>query len=266
MPIVHLETLDDPRVGGYHALLDHDRQRTGNQFLAEGRLVLERLVETGRYRLCSVLVSETAFRALEATLGHVDDRVPIFVSRTGSFRNLAGLNIHRGCLALAERPDPMELEALAAAARCLVLLDRVANPDNVGGIFRNVAAFGADGIVLNRSADPLYRKSIRTSMAATLAVPFVRVDAWTDAARVLRAGGFTIAALEPRGGLPIGRYAMAARPERLALLLGAEGDGLGADALAMADVRLRIPIARGVDSLNVAVASGIALAALTAVT
>jgi tRNA G18 (ribose-2'-O)-methylase SpoU len=172
---------------------------------------------------------------------------------------LSGINFHRGCLALAHRPPSAALESLARL-RLLVALEKVADPDNVGSIFRNALAFGVDGVIVDSaSADPLYRKAIRTSMAATLRLPFTRLDRWPDGLRPLRNAGFTVLALTPdANAMEIGAVA-AARPERMILMFGSEGDGLSREALEIADLRVRIPIDRRGDSLNVAVAAGIAL-------
>jgi len=148
--------------------------------------------------------------------------------------------------------------------RSLVLVEGVGNADNVGGIFRNAAAFGAGAIVVSHGcADPLYRKAIRTSMAATLRVPFTVVpfaDLWTAALTRVRAAGFELVALTPREpAVHLEEYARTSRAERIALLVGTEGPGLTAEAEALADVRVTIPIRADVDSLNVSVAAGIAL-------
>lgn len=264
MPTIILDTLDDPRVSDYHAIRDADLVRTRNLFVAEGRLVLERILHARRYCIRSILLSDAVHKALEATLRSVDGGVPIYVGRARDFRDLAGMNMHRGCLALVERPQAASVDEVARLARTVVLLDRIANPDNVGGIFRNAAAFCVDGVLLSRDCcDPFYRKSIRTSMGSTLSVPFAYwTDSWSVVAQALRALGFQIAALSPRTGVPVSAYQATTRPERLALLFGAESDGLHEAALAVADVHLRIPISRAVDSLNVAVAAGIALASL----
>jgi len=263
MPLVPLDTLDDPRVADYHIVRDGDLLRARNLFVAEGRLVVQRLVESRRYQLRSMLVSETACEALRATWSSVDPAVPIYVGRSSDFRTLAGLNIHRGCLALAERPAPRTFETIASGARTVVVLDGVGNPDNVGGIFRNAAAFAVDAVLLDRkSGDPLYRKAIRTSMAATLTVPFARMGGWAALGRALHEHGFTVAAFAPDGEHTLASFAATPGVRRLALVFGAEGDGLSADARTIADMRVRIPIRHGMDSLNVAVASGIALAAL----
>jgi tRNA G18 (ribose-2'-O)-methylase SpoU len=190
--------------------------------------------------------------------------VTAFVCDTQDFEQLTGYDFHRGCLALVSRPAPMPLEALIAHARSLVVLEDVANVDNIGSVFRNAAAFGVDGIVLSHGCgDPFYRKAIRTSMAATLRVPFVTAapgEGWTTVLTQLRARGFQIAALTLNArAQTLDAFAREPRAEKLALLVGAEGRGLGAEAEAIADVRVRIPIRADIDSLNLSVATGIAL-------
>ncbi len=190
---------------------------------------------------------------------------PVFLVGQGTIEALTGFNIHRGCLAIGERPARAQVADLLfrlPAARRLVVLERVANADNMGGIFRNAGAFGADAVVLGPGCcDPLYRKAIRVSMGAALRVPFRDAGDWGADLERLRASGFTVAALVAgEGASDIARYASAfPAGDRLALMAGSEGAGLTSEALAHADVALRIPMAPGVDSLNVATAVGIAL-------
>jgi tRNA G18 (ribose-2'-O)-methylase SpoU len=153
---------------------------------------------------------------------------------------------------------------LLAQGRVLLLLESIANPDNVGGIFRNAAAFAVDAVLLNdATCDPLYRKTIRTSMGASLRVPFARLE-WPDRLSDVRAAGFVLTALTPRQPAEaLDRFCAAHRGDRVALLLGNEGSGVSHAAAAACDHRVRIPTAPNVDSLNVAVAAGIALSRLT---
>jgi tRNA G18 (ribose-2'-O)-methylase SpoU len=149
----------------------------------------------------------------------------------------------------------------------LLGIENVGNPDNIGGLFRTAAAFGIEGVLLNAtSGDPLYRKALRTSMGASLRVPFARVDAWHASLEQLRQRGFRIVALTPAAGsLELRDFAASAgADDRLIVLVGAEGAGLDASTLALADVSVRIAIDTAVDSLNVVVAAGIALHALVA--
>jgi tRNA G18 (ribose-2'-O)-methylase SpoU len=257
-------TACDPRVAVYRGVSDPDLLRSRNLFIAEGRIVVTRLIES-RWSVCSVLVSDAARRGLESTLAAVPPRVPIFVCEAVDFFGITGHDIHRGCLALVERPPALHLEEVLAAARLAVVLEGVGNADNVGGVFRNAAAFGADVVVLSPTCcDPLYRKAIRTSMGATLRVPFVQLGEWPGSLAQLRAAGFRLVALTPREpSEPLDTYAARARGPKLALLVGAEGPGLTAAVESAADDRVRIPIAHGIDSLNLAVATGIALEQLT---
>ena len=255
--MTRVTSLDDPRVAAYRTLADPASLLRAGLFVAEGRLVVRRLLSSPRFETVSVLVTEAAFDAMRDMLQstHTD----VFVVGQQTMNQIAGFNIHRGCLALAKRPafgtlDDQPLDT----ARRLVILEGVNNPDNVGGIFRSAAAFGVDAVVLGPAcSDPLYRKSVRTSMAATLAVPFVAAGAWPDALGLLRDRGWSIVALTPRGAIPLAELPRAR--DRVALLVGAEGEGLSTAALAAADQQVRIPMENVVDSLNVTVAASIAL-------
>ncbi len=254
----------DPRVAEYRDVAEPELVKSRGLFVAEGRSVLQRVIEAERYQVRSVLVNDAAFRSLEPSLTRLGQRVPVYICDAGEFPAITGHNLHRGCLALVERPLPSTLNDLLAEApprARLVVLEGVTNADNVGGVFRNAAAFGAHAVLLSPTCcDPLYRKAIRTSMAATLRVPFARFDEWPEGLKVLHAHGFALVALTPR--MPsdaLDDFASGSGPTRLALLVGTEGEGLSPDAEALADYRVRIPIAPQIDSLNLAVAAGIAL-------
>jgi tRNA G18 (ribose-2'-O)-methylase SpoU len=261
-------TPDDPRVADYRAVSDPELLRSKQLFVAEGRLVVARLLEDRRWNVRSVLVNEAARRDLAPILAAASSRVPILVCEAADFLGITGHHIHRGCLALVERPPALSLGKALAESRLAVALEGVANADNVGGIFRNLAAFGADLAILSPACcSPLYRKAIRTSMAATLRVPFIHAEEWPAPLARLRQAGFTIAALvaaSAADGLEM-LDAFASRPPsaKLALLVGSEGSGLTSDGMSFADHLVHIPIAPEIDSLNVAVATGIALEQLT---
>jgi tRNA G18 (ribose-2'-O)-methylase SpoU len=258
-------TPDDPRAADYRGVSDPQLLRSRKLFIAEGRIVVTRLIEDGRWTIRSVLVSEAAKRDLEPMLAAIAARVPILVCEAAEFLGITGYDIHRGCLALVERRPALSLEAVLAGARLTVVLEGVSNADNVGGVFRNAAAFGADVVLLSPTCcDPLYRKAIRTSMGASLRVPFVQLGEWPASLPQLRAAGFQLVALTPREpSEPLDTFASRPRAPKLALLVGAEGPGLTAAVESAADDRIRIPIAPGIDSLNLAVATGIALEHLT---
>jgi tRNA G18 (ribose-2'-O)-methylase SpoU len=255
-----IASIDDPRLAAYRTLADPAALVKSGLLIAEGRLVVRRLLVGGRFAVHSILVTSAARQSLADVLIDGEGGVPVFVVDQGVMNAVAGFNIHRGCLALAERPAGATLTAadLGAASRVLVL-EGVNNPDNIGGLFRSAAAFGVNLVVLGPGcSDPLYRKAIRTSMAATLQVPFVAAGAWPDGLDLLRGHGFAVVALSPaRDAAAI--EDMPRNASKLALLVGAEGEGLSRAALAHADHVIRIAMAPGVDSLNVTVAASIAL-------
>lgn len=269
MPIHRISALDDPRVAVFRDVTDPELMRRHGVFVAEGRLVVERLLQSRRFRTRAVLSTETVLPALLPALREAIDTesVQMFVTPPGSMELVGGFNFHRGCLALGERPAPpialADLALDAPGPRLVLGLESLANADNVGAIFRNAAAFGVHAVVLDaRSCDPLYRKATRTSMGATLTVPFAIADEWRDALDTLRRAGYLLVALTPSAGA-IDIADAASAPElagrRLALLVGSEGAGLDDQTLARADLRVAIKMAAGVDSLNVATATGIAL-------
>jgi tRNA G18 (ribose-2'-O)-methylase SpoU len=265
MPIERVESLDDPRLIDYRHVPDPELLRRGEVFVAEGRLVVRTLLASSPLGTRSVLLTENAYRALADVIEPRLAGIAVFLVEQGTIEALTGFNIHRGCLAIGERPSRATVADLLTrlpTARRLVVLERIANADNMGGIFRNAAAFGADAVVLGPGCcDPLYRKAIRVSMGAALRLPFGHADDWEADLERLRAEGLTVAALvADEGADDLGRFASALpRGGRLAVVAGSEGFGLTAAALAHADVALRIPMAPGVDSLNVATATGIAL-------
>jgi len=263
--VIRIESADDDRVADYRVVSDPLLQRASGLFVAEGRLVVQRVLEDRRFRPKSLLLSEVSRRALEPWLSTLGADVTVYVCAIDAFRDITGFNIHRGCLALVERPAPLSCADAIEAAKLVVVLENVANPDNMGGIFRNAAAFGVDAVLLSPGcSDPLYRKAIRTSMAASLRVPFARLGAWPGVIAELRARRFVTAALTPREpAMTLGAF-VAGCSDRVALLVGTEGAGLSPEIEAAADVLVRIPIRADVDSLNVSAAVAIALHALSA--
>lgn len=262
--IVHITDLDDPRIAAYRHVTDRALLEQRGAFVAEGRSVVERLLASG-WGTESLLVTPTALDALGAPVGLQD--VSIFVVEQGLMNTTVGYNIHRGCLALGRRP-PARTWTSFEGARCLVALEAISNADNVGSTFRNAAAFGADGVLLDpRTTDPLYRKAVRTSMGGIFTVPFGRAD--TSGAFIDGLGYFSrraaVIALTPAPDAPtLDAVATSLADDHpVIVVLGEEGAGLSADALRACTHRARIPMARGVDSINVATAGAIALHALT---
>ena len=262
VPVFEVTGTDDPRLADYRNIPDPDLLRSHGLFIAEGRHVVRRLLTSTRFRTRSLLLTPPARLGLAGVLASAPS-LPVFVVSQEAMNTVTGFNIHRGCLAAGERPAPSRWQDVAAGAVRLVVVERVANADNVGGIFRNAAAFGAGAVLLGPAcADPLYRKAIRTSMGATLQTPFAAMEDWPADLFRLKAQGFGLWALTPSAGArPLWHVDP---PARVALLVGHEGEGLSDAALAAADVRARIPMAERVDSLNVATAVAIALYEITA--
>ena len=252
-----VRSIDDPRVAGYRHLAEPNRLRDLGVFVAEGRLVVRRLLELRQWTVESILLTQPAADTLADVLPL--SSAPIFIVDQDVMNGIAGFNIHRGCLALVRRPATATLDRIATGPLSRVLvLEGVNNPDNVGGLFRSAAAFGIELVVLGPSSgDPLYRKAIRTSMGAVLSVPFVNAPQWPGAIAELQADGFTVVALTPqRSASPLDDVR---RVAKLALLVGSEGDGLTAEALRAATLRAHIPMTPSTDSLNVTTAASIAM-------
>jgi tRNA G18 (ribose-2'-O)-methylase SpoU len=257
--VIHRAGADDPRLEAYRHVGDPSWLAQRQLFVAEGRLVVERLLTSGEYELESIVVTPPALAALDAILAAVS--CDVYLCEAAVLEGATGFNFHRGCLALARRPPARATRDLLTAHR-LVALEGIGNPDNIGGIFRTAAALGAAGVVLDpTTGDPLYRKAIRTSMAATLRVPWVRLAAWPDGLDAFREAKFILVALTPHpSATTLDEFARThAAADRLILMLGGEGPGLSPRALDLADARVRIPVDPVVNSLNVVVAAGIAL-------
>ena len=256
--IAHVTRADDPRLQHYRHVGDPAWLEAQGLFVAEGRFVLERLVEYGRFAVDSVLLTEGAFRAIEPRL---DPSWLVLVADPAIVDSVTGFKFHRGCLALVHRPrGALPLLAFARARR-LILLEAVGNPDNIGGIFRSAAALGADGVLLDPTcADPFYRKAVRTSMGAALEVPFATDVPWPATVESLKEEGWTILGLTPSPAAPpLSEVVAVAGAHRVVLVLGHEGEGLTAGALGACTHLARIRTTEAVDSLNVGMAAGIAL-------
>jgi tRNA G18 (ribose-2'-O)-methylase SpoU len=271
--VVPVDSRDDPRLADYRDLKDAQlRALAGGSgypadglFIAEGDLVVRQLAASG-LGVRSVFITPNRLGAMGDAMAEFPPGTPIYLAEPPVLNAVVGFNIHRGVLAAGERPPAPDLRQMLGSVRSLVVLEDLANHDNVGGIFRAVGALGGLGragvLISPRCCDPFYRKAIRVSMGMALRVPSARLEPWPEGLAALKEAGFTLLALTPRpGAAPIDALESIAKP---ALLLGAEGPGLSEAAMAAADRLVRIPIARGVDSLNVVVAAGIALHRLCA--
>ncbi|GAB3038550.1 RNA methyltransferase [Parafrigoribacterium mesophilum] len=252
-----------PRLADYARATDVAlRKARGTEhglYIAESTLVLERALGAG-HEPRSVLALPGWVDAARAMVG---GDVPVFTGPGEVLAGLTGYVLHRGVIAAMNRPALPDPTALLEHARRIVVLENVADPTNVGAIFRSVAAIGADAVLVTpRCSDPFYRRAIRVSMGTVLQVPWTRVGDWTSTRALLAASGFHIAALALATDAVSLRDFAATAPAKLAIVLGAEGDGLTAAAIGAADTVIRIPMAHGIDSLNVAAASAVALWAL----
>jgi tRNA G18 (ribose-2'-O)-methylase SpoU len=255
----------DPRIAPFRDVRERDLAGRNGGFIAEGEVVLNVLARSRLHRARSLLIADKRLEKLLPLIDAFDEDVTVYVAGQAVMDAIAGFHIHRGILAYGDRAAPLTPEALLAGAApdaLVVVLFGIANHDNIGGVFRNAAAFGAAGVLLDPTCcDPLYRKAIRVSVGAALSLPFARLAPGEDAIELLGGGGFTPLALSPSGRTPLKALACPARP---AVLLGAEGPGLPANILARAET-IAIPMAGAFDSLNVATTSGIVLHHLAAV-
>ncbi len=228
-------------------------------FIAEGELVIERALRLG-YGMRSLLLLE---RRLERFARLAPAGVPVYAATDDLMRSITGFAVHRGVLASFDRKPLPAVGELLRTARRVVVLEDVNNHTNVGAIVRSASALGIDALLLDpASCDPLYRRSLRISMGEALSLPHARTETLPGGLAPLRAAGFALAALTPSPDATDIAALAAEKHERLALLLGTEGAGLSPAVLAEADVRVRIPLASDVDSLNVAAAAAIAFYAL----
>lgn len=250
----------DPRIDAYREMRERDVVGRDGKFVAEGEVVLKTLL-SGRspHRLESLLIAEKRIAALAPLLDRLAAGVPVYAAAQAVMDATVGFAIHRGILGFGVRAAEPDLAAALAALperATVAVLSAIANHDNMGGLFRNAAAFAADLVILDSDCcDPLYRKAIRVSVGAALTVPTVRGGSTADILAALAAAGFEILGLTPRGGTDLADYV---RPLRVAATFGAEGPGLS-DAVLARTRGVRIAMAEGFDSLNVATTSGIVL-------
>ncbi|WDF34771.1 RNA methyltransferase [Arthrobacter agilis] len=261
MVLVHLDSVDDPRLSDYRNLTDVQlrlvREPAEGLYIAESSKVLRRAIDAGHVPR-SFLLAPRWVPDLADVIRRFPD-APAFVAPEDTLEALTGFHLHRGALAAMNRPPARSLAGVLAGARRIAIIEDMVDHTNLGAVFRSAAALGVDAVLVSpRSADPLYRRAVRVSMGSVLQVPWVRLTSWPDDLAAIRGAGFTVAAL----ALVPGAVAMGDFPghdhERLALLLGTEGDGLSPGALDAADVALTIPMHGGVDSLNVAAAAAVA--------
>lgn len=251
-PFLPVDDPDDPRLHDYRHTRDRDLAAEGGRFVAESELVVRRLLASNLITH-SVLATPTRLATLADALA--DATCPVYVATQNVLDAIAGFHVHRGCLAIGERPVDTRIPD---GARMVLVLEDLVSADNLGASARNAAAFGVDALMLSpRCADPFYRKAVRVSIGAVFTLPVITCTRWPEDLVSLKAAGFQLygAVLDDRAvSLPAVR-----RAEKVALLLGTEGPGLSAAARDACDHLITIPMAPGADSLNVATAGAVML-------
>jgi tRNA G18 (ribose-2'-O)-methylase SpoU len=248
----------DERIADYRALTDVELRTRWEPphglFIAEGELVLRRALKAG-YEPRSYLVETKRV----GQLGDIAGATPVYAGDAEILEQITGFHVHRGVLASFHRKPVRTVAEVLENARRAVILEDINNHTNIGAIFRGVAALGMDAVLLSPTcADPLYRRSVRVSMGEVFAIPYATFETWPDGLQTVRDAGFSLLAMTPdETAVPIQTLTKAQR-DKAALILGAEGPGLSMKTLAASDVRVRIPMRRGVDSLNVAAATAVA--------
>jgi tRNA G18 (ribose-2'-O)-methylase SpoU len=257
--VTPIDDPDDPRVAAYRDVRERDLVGREGLFIAEGETVLRTMLAASRHPPVSLLIDAKRIAALTPLIETLPPDTPVYAAGQAVMDAITGFHIHRGILALGRRTPEPTAEALleSCGPRALVVvLFGLSNHDNMGGVFRNAAAFGADAVLLDANCcDPLYRKAIRVSVGAALVTPFARMARGTDVVGMLERHGFEALALSPSGTDLLSKLK---RPARAAVLLGTEGEGLSPDVLIRTRT-VRIPMASGMDSLNVATTSGLVL-------
>jgi tRNA G18 (ribose-2'-O)-methylase SpoU len=254
----------DPRLDDYRGLTDTALRTvsdpTGGLYIAESTKVIARAVAAG-HRPRSVLLQQKRVDEIRGILGDLD--VPVYVVPDEVAEAVTGFAVHRGTIASMHRPELPTVREVLEGARVVLILENIGDHTNVGAAFRAAAGLGADAVLVSPGgADPLYRRSVRVSMGTVFQVPWTRITDWESAITDLHAEGFDVAALALRDDAVTLDAYVADRPERVALVMGSEGDGLSRTALEGADHVVTIPMSGGVDSLNVASAAAVALWAL----
>jgi tRNA G18 (ribose-2'-O)-methylase SpoU len=251
----------DARLDDFRDLNSIDRRPdlpTGKALvIAEGVLVVQRMLGS-RFRPFSLLGTDRRLAELRDDLAGVD--IPYYRARAEVMAEVVGFHLNRGVLAAARRPPEPTVGQTLEGAWTVAVLEGVNDHENLGSIFRNAAGLGVDAVMLGAGcADPLYRRAVRVSMGHALLVPYARTAAWPSDLDILRDSGFHLMAMTPDpAALPLHQAMAEVGDDRLAVLVGAEGPGLTAAAMRASDVRVRVPMARGTDSLNVATAAALA--------
>jgi tRNA G18 (ribose-2'-O)-methylase SpoU len=259
--VVDITDPGDARLDDFRDLNSVDRRPdlpTGKALvIAEGVLVVQRMLAS-RFRAFALLGTDRRLAELRDDVAGVD--IPYYRVSAEVMAAVVGFHLNRGVLAAARRAPEPTLGQVLDSARTLAVLEGVNDHENLGSIFRNAAGLGVDGVVFGAGcADPLYRRAVRVSMGHALLVPYAHAPAWPAGLNTLRERGFRLMAMTPDPvAVPLPEAVAEVGDNRLAVLVGAEGPGLSAPAMQACDNRVRIPMSRGTDSLNVATAAALA--------
>lgn len=267
MTLVRLETLEDERLDAYARLTEVQlRSRIEPKkgiFIAESMKVICRALDAGHV-IQSILMDEKWLDKSSSLLSRIDTDIPIFVLPTEEIRHLTGFELTRGILATFSRPVLSDVEEVTKGARRIAILEGSVDHTNVGAIFRSAAALNVDAVLITPTCcDPLYRRAVRVSMGTIFQIPWTRigstVDDWpSDGLELLRSLGFVTAAFSlDKDAINLDSPELLGH-EKLAMVFGSEGDGLARQTIAECDYTVKIPMRKGVDSLNVAAASAVA--------
>ncbi|MET8982282.1 RNA methyltransferase [Streptomyces sp. NPDC004539] len=262
--LITVDDPDDPRLRDYTGLTDVElrrrREPAEGLFIAEGEKVIRRAKEAG-YEMRSMLLSAKWIDVMRDVIDELP--APVYAVTPDLAERVTGYHVHRGALASMQRKPLPTAEELLHTARRVVIMESVNDHTNIGAIFRSAAALGMDAVLLSPDcADPLYRRSVKVSMGAVFSVPYARLETWPRDLDTVREAGFTLLALTPDEKAKPLDEAAPHKMDRVALMLGAEGDGLSTQALMAADEWVRIPMSHGVDSLNVGAAAAVAFYAV----
>lgn len=262
--LITIEDPDDPRLRDYTGLTDVELRRRRRPaeglFIAEGEKVIRRAKQAG-YEMRSMLLSAKWVDVMRDVIDEVP--APVYAVSPDLAERVTGYHVHRGALASMQRKPLPTAGELLATQRRVVVMEAVNDHTNIGAIFRSAAALGMDAVLLSLDcADPLYRRSVKVSMGAVFSVPYARLESWPKSLESVREAGFSLLALTPDEKAKSLDEVAPHRMDRVALMLGAEGDGLSTQALVAADEWVRIPMAHGVDSLNVGAAAAVAFYAV----
>ncbi|WP_439271985.1 TrmH family RNA methyltransferase [Pseudochrobactrum sp. HB0163] len=261
--VIFIDNQEDKRLGAYLDIKEKDLVGRQSRFIAEGKVVLNVLLNSSYFETESILISKNKLAGMQPILKHCPAQVPIYVVSPDHMDKIAGFHVHRGILAVGKRKNENNINDLInnlSSNSLLVILCGISNHDNIGSVFRNAAAFEAACVLLDETCcDPLYRKAIRVSVGASLQVPYVQAGNIDSIVQTVSKAGIQLIALSPGSSqslyeLPVSGPA--------ALLLGTEGEGLPQHLLTSLQTA-RIPMSKQFDSLNIATASGIALSCLS---